>query len=240
MYGIVALRVLVSFVVLLFWTRVTGKKQIAQLSFFDFITAIAAGDMAVESVADPEKPLAPWLFATSLFFALALGLDFLAQKWRWGGKVLQGEPVILVQNGKILEDKLSLTLMTTDNLMGLLRNKGYFNLADVKFAILETDGSLSVLPTAQSRPVTPGDLGQSPPEDGLFTEVVVEGSVLVSNLRRLGKDEPWLQAELSKQGVSNLGEVFWAGLDQNGRLHVDRYRDRIQVQHDISDYPGPS
>lgn len=223
----VVLRVALAFTVLLVLTRLSGKKQLRQATFFDFITAIAVGDIAAEKVSDPEQPLVPWLLGTVLWFAMAIALDLIVMKNRQIGKIVEGEPAVLIENGRILEKNLFKNFLRVDDLMARLRGKGFFNPADVEFAIFETDGTVSVLPRSQLRPVQPRDLNLATAYEGIAREVVVDRQVIRANLQQIGLSEGWLLHELARQGYAGPEEVFYAAIDTGGNLYVDGFQDPI-------------
>lgn len=216
----VLMRVIITFSVLLVLTRLAGKKQLGQVSFFDFVTAIAVGDIAAEKLSDPEHPLLPWMAGTILWFAMAIGLDVLSLRSRRVGRLLEGEPSVLIANGRILEQNLRQNFLRTDDLLAYLRGKGIFNPADVEFAIYETDGTVSVLPRSQVRPVTPRDLGISTPYEGLSQEVIFEGEINRNRLKKMQLTEEWLMNELRKKGLESPRQVFYASVDTAGDLYV--------------------
>lgn len=111
-------------------------------------------------------------------------------------------------------------------LMEQLRGKGVFNPADVEFAILETDGNLTVLKKSQVQSITPRDLKIPTKYTGVPTEVIQEGQIITQNLHQLNLDESWLVNELKKQGITNLKQVVFASLDTEGNLYLDEYRGR--------------
>lgn len=237
---IVLLRSLITFASLLILSRFLGKTQIAQLTFFEWVTGITLGSIAGELTTDLNvRPwpvyagLVSWVALTSLTQAVVL-------KSRWISKMVDGEPVVVIQNGQILERNLRLLRMRASELSSLLRVQGVFNYKSVEFAVVEPNGKLSVLKRSQERPVTPADLKLSTEYEGLGLEVVVDGLVMEQNLRRLGVNRAWLRDRLQRQGVTSLEEVFLAVIDTSGHLYVDCYRDRVPPTDDISDYPGPN
>lgn len=234
------LRAAVLFGVLLVATRVMGKKQPRAVTVFDYIVGITVGSIAGDLTTNLEQPLLPRLAALGTWVGLSLLMHLVGLKSQWFAKLTQGEPLILIHNGKILEDKLALTTLTTNDLMGMLRERGYFDLNEIEFALLETNGQLSVLPRSQARPVTRQDLGLSTQYEGVATEVVYEGRILSANLQRFGLDEQWLLDRLRQHGVEDPKEVFYAALDTRGNLYIDRYKDHIKVVTDVSDFPGPN
>jgi uncharacterized membrane protein YcaP (DUF421 family) len=235
----IALRVTFTFGVLLLLTRIAGKKELSQTTFFDFVTAIAVGDIAAEKMSDPEQPLLPWTGAAVLWFALIIALDLLVVGNRKAAKLIEGEPTMLIENGRILENNLKTNYLSVDELMANLRKKGHFNPAEVEYAIFETDGTVTVQPKSQHRALTPKDLHLPTSYEGISREVVVDGQILHRNLMEMHLDAAWLRAELLKQGYPSEKQVFWASLDTIGKLYVDGYADSITGRRiEIPDY-GP-
>lgn len=239
MIGMTLLRTAFTFGLLLFLTRLIGKKQIRQATFFDFITAIAVGDIAAEHLADPEEDFFPWLLATILWFGLTIAIDILVMKHRPLGKLLEGEPSVVIENGRIREKDLFRNYLRVDDLMARLRTQGYFNPTDVEYAVFETDGSMSVLPKSQARPVQPRDLGIPTQYEGITREVIVDRKVIPANLKQMGLSEEWLAGELVKQGYTGPDEIFYAALDTQGQLYIDGFADHLDRHRvEISDL-GP-
>lgn len=233
-------RIVATFLVLLFLTRLTGKKQLSQITFFDFITAIAIGDIAAAKLSDPEAPFLPWLAGTVLWFAMTIALDRLVLSNRRIAKLVEGEPTIVIEKGQIYEQRLKQNYLRVDELLANLRAKGLFNPGDVEFAMFETDGTVSVLPRAQVRPVTPKDLKLSTSYEGIAREMIFEGRINQINLKDLGKDKAWLLKKLHEQGYDDLKQIFHASLDTQGGLYVDGYDDPIKGSRvDVRDYPSP-
>jgi uncharacterized membrane protein YcaP (DUF421 family) len=143
-------------------------------------------------------------------------------------------------NGHLMEKAMEQARFRLTDLLGQLRDKGIFDLAEVEFAILETSGQLSVLKKSQFQPVTPADLHLPTAYKGISTELIYDGKIVEQNLANLNLDRQWLTAELNKQGINDPAEVFIALLNTKGDLFIDCYRDQVQEPVDISDYPGPN
>lgn len=232
-------RVIYTFGVLLLLTRIAGKKELSQSTFFDFVTAIAVGDIAAEKMTDPEHPLLPWTGAAILWFTLIIAVDLVVVGNRKAAKLIEGEPTMLIENGRILEKNLKANFLSPDELMAHLRKQGHFNPAEVEYAIFETDGTVTVQPKSQYRPLTPKDVNLPTSYEGVSREVVAEGQILHRNLMEMHLDAAWLRAELLKQGYPSEKQVFWASLDTSGKLYVDGYVDAIAGRRvEIQDY-GP-
>jgi len=128
--------------------------------------------------------------------------------------LLCGRPSVVVQNGTLVQKEMAKTRLTVDELLEELRIKGYTDLSQIKYAILETDGQLSVLPYANQKPPTARDLKISVEEGGLPRVVVSDGRLLEQNLKALGHDRPWLDRQLTQRGCRDVSEVFLMLVDE--------------------------
>lgn len=238
-YLLVIVRSIMAFFTLLILARVLGKKQISHLTFFEYILGITIGSIAASMSTNLANRALPEFTGLLVWFFLVFILEFAAIKNRKLAKITQGEPTILIENGKIMEDKLGLLRYPFDDLVEQLREKGIFNLSDVEFAVLEKDGSLSVQKKSQVDPVTPQDLNISTPYQGLEVELIEEGQILKKNLTQVHKNKDWLLSELKQRGIK-LNQVAYASLDSRGRLYLDLYKDKGIEMIDASDYEGPN
>ena len=136
---------------------------------------------------------------------------------------------MVIQNGKILAKNMARCRYNIDDLLLQLRTQGVFNVADVEFAVLESNGSLSVLPKSHKKPVTREDLNVPSGYEGLCSELIVDGEVIYQNLQQNNLDEAWLIHELERQGVHSPKEIMLASLDTGGNLYVDKKVDGLQA-----------
>lgn len=222
----IVLRALMSVVALFILTRILGAKQISQMSFFDYAIGISIGSIAAEMTVDRELPYHYAIIAMLVFSLAALFISFWTDKSIWARRLFVGTPILLVQNGKIIEKNLKHAKMDLNELLGECRMQGYFNLADIKYAVMETNGKLSLLPKEEKKNVTCGDLGISPAVEGLVANVIIDGKIMKRNLKAAGKNDDWLKAELKKQKYNAVSEVFLATVDSAGALTV--YRKGVQ------------
>lgn len=234
------IRGMIAFFVLLIYTRMLGKHQVSQLTFFDYIIGITVGSITATMTTDLSIRLLPQLIGLTTWMALALLLQVVTLKSRWLRKMVDGEPTVVIQNGKMLEQNMAKLRYGTTDLLESLRLKGVFSPADVEFAILERNGDLAVLKKAQLLPVTPQDLNIPTQYVGVPTEVIVEGELMLQNLRDLHLTQAWVMEQLQNLGIGNIKAVMYASVDTQGTLYVDKYQDQIQNPLDISDYPGPN
>ncbi len=205
------------------------------MSFFEYVNGITIGSIAATLSVDTNiRPLALWI-GLAIWTAGVYALEKLSLVSLRIGKYLDGEPTILIMNGRIMENALGRLNLRVSDLLGLLRGQGAFDISEVEFAILETDGQLSVLKKSQYQPLTPNDMGVSTQYKGISTEVIYDGVVVDANLKQVNLDRKWLMAELRKRGIKGPSEVLLALLQTSGELYVDLYDDRGKVSTDISD-----
>lgn len=219
------LRVTISFLVLFLLARLMGRKEIGQMTFFNWASAIGigsiAGNLAVNEstlIKDGVISLIVW----TLFTILMDMLDLKSKQWR---TVTTGEPLIVIKAGRIMERALKISRVDLDELQALLRQKDIFSLNDVDYAILETNGDLSVLKKESQQPVTKNDLNIMSPKKDLIplpTEVIADGKVNSKNLSKLKLDNNWLDRELQKAKIHSAEDVFFAQVQQDGTLYIDR------------------
>lgn len=215
-------RATVTFIWLFVISKLTGQREIGRLTLFDFVVAITIGSVAAGPLSRAESGLDGSLISVAVLGAFNIGIAFLALKNAKFRRVVQEEPILLMQDGRILHKMLGQTRVNLDGLLAELRLKGFHNIHDVAYAILETNGKISVIPKAQSRPLTPADMSMTPEREGLATVLIEDGNIIEDNLSRNKLDKKWLLNQLHKEGVENPKTVFAAILDSRGRLYVSK------------------
>jgi uncharacterized membrane protein YcaP (DUF421 family) len=236
---VVFVRSIIGFFSLLIFARIIGKEQISQLTFFDYILGITIGSIASELSIDLTSRAWPHWIGLLTWTALGYLMELITLKWRYAAKYLDGEPTIVIMNGKIMENALKKLKYRASDIMALLRNKEVFDLNQVDFAIIEPNGQISVLKKPQYQNLTPKDMNISVSSTGVSTELIYDGIVIEENLRQLNKDRTWLMDQLKMQGIKDPAEVFLVTLNPAGNLYVDKYDDHIRKVTDIGDYKGP-
>lgn len=225
MYNVIlesAFRGLVAYLLLLIVARLMGRKAIAQMTFFDFVVAIMLGSLGANLGMGGETSAQSAATVIITLAVLAITTGYIHIKSFTFNKVVNSEPVIVIENGKINEENMKKIRFTLTELTAMLRKKKIFNLADVEFALLETDGKISVLPKSQKQPVTPSDLNISTPYKGLSKDLIIDGVIIHENLYDANLDEVWLMGQLKNYNVSDVNEVFYASLDTQGNLYVSK------------------
>jgi len=235
----VAVRAVISFFTLLIFAKILGKQQLSQLAFFDYVLGITIGSIAAELTIDLSSRAWPHWVGLLTWAILGYLMEWITLKWRYAAKYIVGEPAVIIMNGKIMENVLRKMRFTVSDVMELLRNKDIFDLSQVDFAILESNGQLSVLRKPEYEPLTAKDMKISKKSSGISTELIYDGILIEENLRQLNKDTKWLMKQLKAQGIKDISEVFLATLNPAGSFYVDKYEDHIKKITDIGDFKGP-
>ncbi len=222
---VIVIRSLISFIVLLLLTRLMGKRQVSQLTFFDYIVGITIGSIAAEMSFDQNVRIINGITSLLIWGLIPFILAIISLKSRIFQQLIDGKPTIIIKNGEILEKSMKKVFLSIDELMLLLREKNIFKISDVEIAILETNGQLSVLKKTSQQPVTPQMLKMVLKQEKAPTLLIVDGQILYKNLATLGYTEEWLMKEIRKQGATNTNEVFLAQVSSDGELFVDLYED---------------
>lgn len=208
-----------SFAVLFLIAKLNGHKQIAQLDFFDYITGITIGSIAAEMATELEQPWKP-LIAMLLYGGVTILLSVLSLKAPRARKYLNGTPTILLDQGKLYRENLKKARLDLSEFMVLCRQQGYFDLNAIQTAVFEYTGTLSILPVSNQRPATPKDMNLAPEQERIPVEVIMDGRILESNLKRMGLDRSWLDQQLEQRQIPSAKDVFLAFCDLNQQLVV--------------------
>jgi uncharacterized membrane protein YcaP (DUF421 family) len=227
-WTLIVFRSLLFLIIMLITTKMLGKKQISELSFFEYVSGITIGSIAGEVITGLESNIYHGILAILIFGLVTLLVDFLSLKSKSFRDFVEGRGTVIIKDGKILEDNLKKEKYTIDEISALLRQKDIFRVADVEFAVLEPRGNLSALLKKENRPLTPKDLQIKTPNEKEPQTVIMDGSILDEALRSSGKSRKWLDLELEKLGVT-LANVFLGQIDSYGDLTVDIYDDKLKV-----------
>ena len=203
----VILTSLLSVAALFVITKIMGHKQVAQLDFFDYVSGITIGSIGAELATELEETEKP-LIALVIYGLASLLLNLIAHKLPKTRKYINGTPTILMNDGKLYRTNLKQAKLDLSEFMLLCREQGYFDLDEIQTAVFEHNGKLSILPMAANRPVTPKDLKITAKVTHIGVEVIMDGRVMGENLSRIGRDENWLNKQLSARGYKEAKEIF--------------------------------
>lgn len=231
----IVIQTFLAFFALLFITRLLGRKQVKQLTFFEYINGITFGSIAANLATDLGQSTYQHFVGLILFGMLTGLISHISIKKRSLQKVFEGEPVLVIQNGKILEKNLKKVKYSIDELTVLLRNKDVFNIEDVKYGLLEIDGDLSIMKENPKSNVTIENLRKINNEETLQTEIIIGGQIIFENLKKKNLTGKSLIKMLSTHGINEIQAVFYAALDENNKLYIDTYKDNLDQKIDISE-----
>ena len=215
------LRTIALYLVLIAVIRLMGKRQIGQMEASEFVVTMLVANLAAIPMQDSGIPLFFGFIPIVTVLGLELVLSHLSLRSIRLRKLLCGKPVILIENGNILQENLRKTRVTLDELTGHLREKDVLDLRSVQYAILETNGNLSVFPYPKDRPASAKEAGITPRKQYLPLTIVSDGVLLMENLKKANKDTRWVDKILREQNAS-LGDTWLLTVD--GSDHVLFYR----------------
>ncbi|MDD3831323.1 MAG: DUF421 domain-containing protein [Clostridia bacterium] len=204
-----------AYATLFILSKLLGKKQIAQLTFVDYVVGISIGSIGAEMATETDKPFYHYLIAMALFFLMDLIVTLIGRKSPVLKRLISGKPKIIISEGKLDYQELKKCQLTVDEVIGLARDKYYFDLEDIAYAILETQGTLSILPKSNKTPVVAEDIDVQLPPAELTEYVIVDGrfnkDILTS--QNLTKEEVLNKLHLSKE--NQISNILLAQYDEN-------------------------
>ena len=211
------LRTLLLYLLLLAVIRFMGKRQIGQMEPSEFVVTMLVANLASIPMEEVGIPLYAGVVPLLTVLGAELLLSGLSMGSIWIRRLLCGKPVILIENGRVLQDNLRKTRVTIDELMGHLREKDVLNITAVQYAILETNGNLSVFVYPAEAPASARDAGIVPRKQYLPVTLIEDGVLLRENLRRSGKDQAWVRRVLGEHRASLAG-TWLLMVDQSDRV----------------------
>jgi len=214
-------RVFASYIVLLIMTRLMGKKQPSQLTFFNYVTGITIGSMAASLATDNNLQFSQGIYSIILWSLLTILMEYLTLKSIKIRYWTDGRPTVLIKHGEIVKSALVKTKYNLDELNMMLRKSNIFEMKEIDYAILENNGELTILKKVEFQNFTKQDSNKSfTANKNLPTQVINEGKINSDTLDEFGLDEKWLAQELKKKGYKNTDDVFYAEIDSSGQLFI--------------------
>lgn len=222
-YGEIIAKVVFGFVGLFLLTKILGKTQMNQITPFDFIAAIAAGELFGNALFDPETGFSHIAVAIITWGILMLVIEKLTQKFKRTRGFLEGKPSVIISKGEIQYKDMKVNKMDFNQLMHQLRSNNIFSLAEVDYAIIESDGSLSVLKKSDYQAPTRGDLKLKEQPNPLPISFILDGEIIKDNVITSGKTLDWLAQEVKKQGFDTVADVAYAEWTTTNGLFTRAY-----------------
>ena len=198
-------------------TRIIGYRQMSEMTMFDYINGTTIGSIGAELATSSADDFIHPFLATVIYGAVTVLLAVITSKSRKVRAAVNGTPLVLLKGSAMYRKNFKAARMDIDEFLMQCRNQGYFDLSQIECAVLETNGSLSILPKAANRPLTPQDAGIPVSSAAAGRAVICDGCVSESALKCEGLDRRWLDKSLAALGFSNEKEIFCACIS-DGRL----------------------
>lgn len=218
------LRTIALYLVLIGVIRLMGKRQIGQMEPSEFVVTMLIANLAAIPMQDSGIPLFSGFIPIVTVLGVELVLSFLSLRSIRLRKLLCGKPVILIENGNILQKNLQKTRITLDELTGHLREKDVLDLQSIQYAILETNGNLSVFPYPKDRPASAKEANIQAGEQYIPLTVISDGVLIEENLKKANKDIAWVQRVLKERNV-DISQTWLLTVD--GADHIVFYRKEV-------------
>ncbi|MCM3784169.1 DUF421 domain-containing protein [Neobacillus mesonae] len=215
----VSIRTLASVTVLFIITKILGKRQISQLSLFEYITGITLGNLVGYISLDIDNTWYLGFVALFVWVAVSSGAEYFTMKSKKFRDIVDGKATVLVENGALLGDNLKKERLTVDEFLEQLRKKDVFRVADVEFAVMEQSGEINVMLKKEHQPLTADALGYQLSSEQEPRTIIIDGHILPDILMAAGYDEDWVHKKLRKLDLP-LSNVFIGQVDSKGELTV--------------------
>ena len=215
----IILRTILIIILIFILFKLMGKKQVSQMSMFDYITGITIGSIAADISLDIEKNILSGIICLVIYCIIDILLSYLSLKSITLRNFFEGKEVPLIINGKINRENMAKNKITINILQTEARLMGYFNLDEINNAILEPSGMISFEPKEKSKPATKKDMGISTSNKGLVYNLIIDGKILKDNLVHAKKTEKWLKHELKVQG-KNQKDILLLTIDGEEKINI--------------------
>lgn len=219
-------RAALAFAIMMVITRLLGKQTIAQMTYHDFVAAITLGALTANLAFNVQMKIGNMITVILTFGGIAFLLMILSLKNRTLRKWFSGQPTVIIQNGKILEENMRKLKLSLDTLNQELRERNIYNIEEVQFAVLELNGEISILRKPEYLPVTRKDLKLKSGRQWFPVELIMDGKIIQDNLQQNDLTIEWLMSQVQKKGLT-VGEVNYAVKSSNGHVYFDKYEDQM-------------
>ncbi len=216
----ITVKLITGFFGLWLMTKLLGKKEISQLTPFDFVSSLMLSELVGNTVYDRDAHYSMLLYALALWMALSLTLEKAIQLMPWLSVPLNGRPDIVIRNGVIDVKAMKRNRLDMHQVGMLLREQGVFTVKEVAFAVFEPNGSLSVMKKPDQEPPTRAELQMKEPVAGLSRILIEQGQMQRGELIDIGRNEEWLLSQLEKQGIDRIQAVYYAEWSEEEGLHI--------------------
>lgn len=209
-----------SIIALFFFTKMMGRKQVSQLNLYDYVVGITIGSVAAEISINFEAKFLNGLIVMAVYTIVSILISHLTAKSIKIRRFVVGVPIIVIEDGKILEDNVEKSKIDLSDLLQEARNNGYFDISEIEFAIMEPNGKISFMPKSKYAPLTPSDMKLKVGYKGLCANLVIDGVIMSNNLKIINKNDKWLLTRLSKKGYEHVEDLLLVTCDSDEKLTI--------------------
>ncbi len=211
-------------------TRISGPKQISQLSFYDYVIGITIGSIAAVMAVDDQIPWSVSAISIIVCVIMEIMFSYVTTKSIKMRELLTGTPHILIFHGKIIEENLNKVHFDINDLLTQCRVAGYFDVSKIEFAIMETNGHVSFLLKSEENPATLKDIGHRKKQEELMANVIIDGKIMINNLISIGKNEGWLMQQLKDKDIKEIDDIILAIANLDNDIHIFK-REQMNKEH---------
>lgn len=219
----ITLKIIIGFIALLIVLRLMGKKEFSQITPVDFIYLLVLGGLLEDAVYDDMVTVWEILYSIGLWSVLIFILELSVRNMEWLRPIIKGEPSIIIHDGVLNIKNMKKNKLEAEQLRSMLRLQGIFSVKEVKYAILEPSGELSIMETEEKQPITPEMIAIEPEESALSHLIVDEGEIQHKVLKEINKTEKWLKNLLKEHGYDDVRDIFYAEWSKADGLTVNTY-----------------
>ena len=212
-------RTVILYFLIVVGLRLMGKRQIGELEPIELVLTLLISDLAAVPMQDFGIPLLNGVIPIVTLLLLSMLLSWGSVRSIRLRRLICGSPTALILDGKVQQDAMRHNRFTLDELTQELRNQGILDIASVEYAVLETNGRLNIILTPEQQPVTAVQMGVTPDDTGYFSILINNGRIIDKNLKRMGRDERWLQKQLQKRGAQSVRDVYLLMLNDAGQIY---------------------
>jgi len=219
-YLILFVRSVVTYFSLVMFARIMGRKQISQLTYFDYVVGITIGSIASVASLDKSVNMYEGLFCIIIWSVLTILISEITLKNIKLRLLIDSEPLLIIDKGKVIYKNMKKARYNIGDLLMQLRVKDIFYITDVEIAILEPDGKLSVLKKSEHTTLTIEDMNIIKPKTGMMVDLILDGNILSSHLQQIQKNEEWVIAQLKARDIHDIKDVVFAGIQADEQIYI--------------------
>ncbi len=221
-FGKIIILSVVAMAVLFLLTKLMGFRQISEMSFFDYVIGITIGSIAAEMSTNLDLEWWKGITAMAVWAIIGVLLSVITQKSIKARRLISGQPIIIMKDGKIIKKNLKKAKLDIDDLTASARANGYFSLSDIDCAIMEITGNISFMPTPLKRQLNPKDFNFAPQKESLSYDVVLDGQFVEKEIEKSNINKNELKKMIQNREIK-LSEIALASIDENKQLTIITY-----------------